>query len=242
MVRIAQLPDSAQPMEKPSILLIDDDVELCALMTEYFGVNGYSIECVHNGRDGLARALEERHKLIILDGMLPVLDGFEVLRQLRRRATVPVIMLTARAQERDRITGLDIGADDYLPKPFGPDELLARIRAVLRRFSNAHPSTRELLRVGEIELDPVKRAVRRSGNIISLTAVEFQILELLMRSTGRIVSRDEISVVLYQRKSTPYERSADVHVSHLRKKIEKDEEPLILTIRGIGYVMTEGNS
>jgi two-component system, OmpR family, response regulator CpxR len=126
MVRIAQLPDSAQPMEKPSILLIDDDVELCALMTEYFGVNGYLIEFVHNGRDGLARALEERHQLIILDGMLPVLDGFEVLRQLRKRTTIPVIMLTARAQERDRITGLDIGADDYLPKPFGPDELLAR--------------------------------------------------------------------------------------------------------------------
>jgi two-component system response regulator CpxR len=242
MVRIAQLPDSAQPMEKPSILLIDDDVELCALMTEYFGVNGYLIEFVHNGRDGLARALEERHQLIILDGMLPVLDGFEVLRQLRKRTTIPVIMLTARAQERDRITGLDIGADDYLPKPFGPDELLARIRAVLRRFSNAHHSTQELLRVGEIELDPGNRAVRRSGDIISLTTVEFQILELLMRSTGRIVSRDEISVVLYQRKSTPYERSLDVHVSHLRKKIEKNEGPLIRTIRGIGYVMTEGDA
>jgi two-component system, OmpR family, response regulator CpxR len=241
-MQISQLPDSVWRMGEHSILLIDDDVELCALMTEYFGTKGYAIECAHNGRDGLARALENRHSLIILDGMLPVLDGFEVLRQLRKRASIPVIMLTARAQEHDRITGLDIGADDYLPKPFGPDELLARMCAVLRRYNHGHRSPQELLRVGPIELDPGNRLVRRSGEIISLTAIELQILELLMRSTGRVVSRNEIAVVLYQREATPYERSLDVHMSHLRRKIEKEDGLLIRTVRGVGYVLTEGEA
>ena len=130
-----QKADTALTADGRAILLIDDDVELCGLMKEYFGRNGCAVECVHNGRDGLARALEEKHQIVILDGMLPVLDGFEVLRQLRKRSSVPVIMLTARTRERDRITGLDAGADDYLPKPFSPDELLARIRAVRRRYA-----------------------------------------------------------------------------------------------------------
>lgn len=219
------------------LLLIDDDVELCELMYEYFTGKGYALESVNNGRDGLARALEEKHDLVILDGMLPVLDGFEVLRQLRRRSSIPVIMLTARTQERDRVTGLETGADDYLPKPFGPDELLARIRAVMRRYGAQHP-TSGVLRVGPIELNPDTRTVRRADEIVGLTEIEFQVLELLMRAVGRVVTRDEIAAVLYQREATPYERSLDVHISHLRKKIETENVPLIRTVRGAGYIIT----
>lgn len=228
-----------QSASNGSLLLVDDDVELCALMQEYFTAKGYSIEAVHNGRDGLARALEAKHDLLILDVMLPVLDGFEVLRQLRKRSTIPVIMLTARTQERDRIEGLETGADDYLPKPFGPDELMARIRAVLRRYG-VQKAASVILQVGSVELNLETRVVRREREAINLTGIEFQILELLMRSAGRIVTRDEISAVLYQRESTPYERSLDVHVSHLRKKIEVEGAPLIRTVRGSGYVMTSG--
>lgn len=220
-----------------SILLVDDDVELCMLVREYLERAGHQVECVHNGRDGLARALTGEQELIILDGMLPALDGLEVLRQLRRRNSIPVIMLTARTQEEDRVTGLDSGADDYLPKPFSPSELSARIRAVLRRYRGANLAEPERLRCGSLELNPVTRVVRQSGEEIGLTEIEFQILELLMRSMGRVVSRDEISAVLYQRESTPYERGVDVHVSHLRKKIEANGAQLIRTVRGVGYVL-----
>jgi two-component system response regulator CpxR len=225
-----------RPEQRPSLLIIDDDVELCTLMQEYFTSHGYDLHAVHNGRDGLAEALEAKHDLVILDGMLPVLDGLDVLRQLRKHSSIPVIMLTARTHERDRITGLNSGADDYLPKPFSPDELLARIRAVLRRYSRQAPVA-ELLQVGPIELEPDNRVVRRSGEEVSLTELEFQILELLMRSAGRVVNRDEIAAVLYQRETTPYERSLDVHVSHLRKKIEREGKSLIQTVRGAGYRM-----
>jgi two-component system, OmpR family, response regulator CpxR len=230
-------PDSASADDECVILFIDDDVELCDLMREYFGRNGFGVDCVHNGRDGLSSALEEKHHIVILDGMLPVLDGFEVLRQLRERSSVPVIMLTARTMERDRIAGLDAGADDYLPKPFSPDELLARIRAVRRRYAKASLKEAEVLRAGPLELDRAKRLVRRSGKLIELTETEFHILELLMSRPGRAVTRDEITAVLYQREATPYERSLDVHVSHLRKKLERDGTPLIRTVRGSGYII-----
>ena len=228
------------PEMTPAILLIDDDVELCVLMTEFFRKHDYTIDCVHNGRDGLAKALAERHDLVILDGMLPVLDGFEVLRQFRTRSAIPVLMLTARTQPRDRVTGLDTGADDYLSKPFGPEELLARIRAVLRRCGRQKAREhRECLRAGPIEMNPATRAVTRSGELIALTEIEFRILELLMRSPGRGVSRDEIAAVLYQRECSTYERSSiDVHVSHLRKKLQRDGHSLFRTLRGVGYILT----
>jgi two-component system response regulator CpxR len=216
---------------------VDDDVELCKLVAEYFDGKGYTIQSAHNGRDGLAHALKGNIELVLLDGMLPVLDGIEVLRQLRKSSSIPVIMLTARTRERDRIEGLDSGADDYLPKPFAPDELLARIRAVLRRYNQGNRSQPEILRVGPLELNPAMRTARRSGEPISLTETELQILELLMRSAGRTVSRDEIAAVLYHRKSTPYERSLDVHISHLRKKVEQNGPPLIHTVRYAGYII-----
>lgn len=219
-----------------SFLLVDDDAELCKLMREYFARQSYRVECVHNGRDGLARALEGAYDLVILDVMLPVLDGFEVLHQLRKRSSVPVIMLTARTRERDRITGLDTGADDYLPKPFGPDELMARIRAVLRRYGHVQLSQEEVLRAGNLELDPRNREVRGPSGVVDVTGIEFDILELLIRNPGRAVSRDEITAVLYQREAMPYERSLDVHISHLRKKLES-EGASIRTIRGVGYLL-----
>lgn len=225
-----------------SILLIDDDVELCGLMEEYFGERGLHLECVQDGRQGLAKALEGGADLVILDVMLPVLDGFEILRQLRRRSAVPVIMLTARTAERDRVAGLDAGADDYLPKPFGPAELLARIRAVLRRSGQAAAGgSRSVLETGEFRLDPERRQAWRAGTLLELTAIEFDVFDVLVRSAGRVVSRDEIAAVLYQREAMPWERSLDVHVSHLRKKLGDGGSDMIRTVRGVGYVFSGGH-
>lgn len=220
-----------------SILLVDDDTELCALMADFFGQQGFVIEAAYEGRSGLSRALNGAFDLIILDVMLPILNGFEVLRQIRRRSAVPIIMLTARTAELDRITGLDTGADDYLPKPFGPEELLARIRAVLRRSGKAEPVP-QIIETQLIRLDAQSRTVRRAGHLVTLTSIQFDILEILMRSVGRVVSRDEMTAILHQRQSTPYERSLDVHISHLRKKIEADGTPLIQTVRGVGYLFS----
>jgi two-component system, OmpR family, response regulator CpxR len=222
------------------ILLIDDDNELCSLMADFFAEHGLSLEAVHDGRSGLARALEPGFDLVILDVMLPVLNGFELLAQIRRRSSVPVIMLTARIEQQDRIAGLDAGADDYLPKPFGPEELLARIRAVLRRSGHAIGAKSTPVEAGGLRLNPQTREVWRDNERIEVTSIEFDILELLARSSGRIVSRDELSAALYQRETTPYERSLDVHMSHLRKKLEGGNRPLIRTVRGVGYLFSPG--
>jgi two-component system response regulator CpxR len=221
------------------ILLIDDDSELCSLMMDFFSGHEFSIESVHDGRNGLARALEGGFDLILLDVMLPVLDGFGVLAQIRRRSSVPVIMLTARTEQQDRIAGLDAGADDYLPKPFGPEELLARIRAVLRRAGHAAKS--QVIEAGELRLNSQSREVWRGDERIEITSIEFDILDVLARSAGRIVSRDELAAALYQRESTPYERSIDVHMSHLRKKLERGDRTLIRTVRGVGYLFSTGS-
>jgi two-component system response regulator CpxR len=217
-----------------SLLIVDDDKELCALMQEFFAERGIPLTAMHDGRRGLARALEGGYDLLLLDVMLPGLDGFELLRQLRRRSQAPVIMLTARTDTPDRIAGLDAGADDYLPKPFGPEELLARIRAVLRRFGISHAKP-EVLEVNGVRLRLGTREVWSDGRLIEVTSHEYDILELLVRSAGRAVSRDELSAALYQREAGPFERTLDVHVSHLRKKLERPDRPLIRTIRGIGY-------
>ena len=227
-------PTEPNPARK-SILLVEDDIELTVLMIDYFGQNGFDVEGVHDGRTGLARALEGAFDLIILDVMLPVLDGFEVLRQLRKRISTPVIMLTARTSQDDRIAGLNSGADDYLPKPFGPEELLARIRAVLRRAGHTDAAAPQTVEAGDIRLNPTTREVWRQNELIEITSIEFDILEVLARSAGRVVTRDELTAVLYQRRATPYERSLDVHISHLRKKLERDERSLIRTVRGVGY-------
>ncbi|MFP5237525.1 MAG: response regulator transcription factor [Acidobacteriota bacterium] len=220
-----------------SLLLVDDDAELCGMMREYLAQGGYHLECALDGRTGLSCALNGGFDLVILDVMLPVLDGFEVLKQLRRRAAVPVIMLTARVQQVDRIEGLNAGADDYLPKPFDPDELLARVRAVLRRTEPALKRPAEMLTVGSVRLDPAKREVWSAGDPVELTSMEFDLLEMLARSAGRVVSREEITAALFEREATPYDRFLDVHISHLRKKLA-DGPRLIRTIRGVGYIFT----
>src|SRR5262245_38009003 len=168
--------------------------------------------------------------------MLPGIDGFEILRRLRQKSKVPVMMLTARGEDVDRIVGLELGADDYLPKPFNPRELAARIRAVLRRYeprpATAAPSPR--IEVNGVALDPGTREVHVGGKRVELTTFEFDILEMLMRSAGRVLSRDDLMENFYNRKATPFDRSIDMHISHLRKKLE-DGEPIIKTIRGVGY-------
>lgn len=225
----------AERQKHLSLLLVDDDAELCGMMREFFAEAGHRLDCAYNGREGLASALRGGYDLVILDVMLPGIDGLAVLEQLRRRKQLPVIMLTARVQQRDRILGLNSGADDYLPKPFDPDELLARIRAVLRRTESANRPSDSFVTIGHIRVNVATREVWCAEAPVELTAMEFDLLELLMRSAGQVVSREEITAVLFEREATPYDRFLDVHISHLRKKLEGGRT-LIRTIRGVGYV------
>jgi len=223
--------------ESASILLIDDDVRLCRLIVEFLSDYGYLIQPAHNGPSGLARAVEERFDLILLDIMLPGLDGFEVLTQLRRRSNVPVIILTARGAREDCVRGLTLGADDYLSKPFGPEELAARIAAVLRRSQNAQVTPQVDVSVGRLRLAPASRSAWIGEEPFEITSTEFDILDLLVRACGRPVTRDQVCGVLYQRHATPFERSLEVHISRLRKKIE-GAGVIIRSIRGVGYLLT----
>lgn len=221
-----------------SILLVDDDVELCGLMVEYLSAHGYSVECTHDGASALARLYQHAYDIVILDVMLPRLDGFDVLRQLRRRSDVPVILLTARAGQEDRLEGFNVGADDYLLKPFAAGELLARIRAVLRRAHGGRLAPPSDLRVGPILLNAAKRRAWNGDVELELTSMEFDLLELLMNAAGRVVSRDEIATAMHQREASPFERSVDVHVSHLRKKLAPLGDDLLRTVRGVGYLLS----
>lgn len=216
------------------LLLIDDDVQLCELLKKFFSSHQFRVDAVHDGPVGLAHARQGKHDLVLLDVMLPGMDGLAVLQELRRDATVPVIMLTARSADEDRIAGLDAGADDYILKPFNPTELLARVRAVLRR-SRRVSSTGTVLQVGEFRMDLETRKVSRHGVPVELTLSEFDIFEALMKSQGKPVSRDELAITLYGRDSMPMERSIDVHISNLRKKLETNKT-LIRSVRGVGYV------
>jgi two-component system, OmpR family, response regulator CpxR len=214
------------------ILIVDDDEELSGLLTELLTREGFRVECQNDGRRGLAAALSGGFDLLVLDVMLPGLDGFEILRRIRRETRLPVLMLTARGEDEDRIIGLELGADDYLPKPFNTRELVARVRAIMRRLEPRDSGGR--LEINGIAIDPGTREVKREGADIEVTTFEFDILETLMRSAGRVVSRDELMEELYGRKATPFDRSVDMHISHLRKKLEGDK-PLIKTVRGVGY-------
>jgi len=220
--------------DRTSIVLVDDDVELCSLVSGYLKLHGYECRSFHDGSSGLAAVLEIRCDLVILDLMLPVIDGFELLRQVRRISPVPIIMLTARSDAEDRIGCLNTGADDYLSKPFAPEELLARISAVLRRTRQAHFSKEEVTLAG-IRLNTCTREVWMDERAIRLTTIEFDILDLLMHSAGRIVSRDEIAAILNHRVATARERSVDVHICHLRRKLEP-RAALIKTVRSTGYL------
>jgi two-component system response regulator CpxR len=222
------------------ILLVDDDTELTSLLGEFLRREGFTVETEHEGNRGLAHACEPGIDLVVLDVMLPGLDGFEILKRLRTKSKVPVMMLTARGEDVDRIVGLELGADDYLPKPFNPRELVARIRAVLRRYEPRAASPQSgRVEVGGIALDPGTREVMAGGKPVELTTFEFDILELLMRNAGRVLSRDSLMENFYNRKATPFDRSIDMHISHLRKKLENGDS-LIKTIRGVGYQFSRG--
>lgn len=227
--------DASEKPAKLSLLLVDDDAELCSMMKEFFSQMGHRLECAFNGRDGLSRALNGAYDLVLLDVMLPTVNGFTFLQQLRRRKDVPVIMLTARTHRQDRIEGLNSGADDYLPKPFDPDELLARIHAVLRRAGKREYSDGSVKIYGDIFVNPQTREVWSAGQKVELTALEFDILDMLTRPAGRVVTREEITVALLEREATPYDRALDVHISHLRSKLERGGR-VIRTVRGVGYM------
>lgn len=219
------------------ILIVDDDVDLYQLVSQFLEPEGFQVDAAHDGPKGLERALSGDYSLIVLDLMLPDMGGLEVLRHLRVKSNVPVLILTARGEDVDRIVGLEIGADDYLPKPFNPRELLARIRAILRRTREARGAD-DKLKVGDVELDPGTRKVQRAGEKVELTAVEFSLLEQLLRSAGRVVERENLAQEVLGRKLSAFDRSLDVHVSNLRKKLgdRSDGEERIQTIRGVGYI------
>jgi DNA-binding response OmpR family regulator len=222
------------------ILLIDDDVELCSLVTEYLEAEGFKVEAVFDGKRGLERALNGPQLLVVLDVMLPGLNGLDVLRRIRITSKIPVLLLTARGEDVDRIVGLEIGADDYLPKPFNPRELVARIRAILRRTRSGPQidPIPDVVRVGDIELDPATRTVRQKGMRIEFTSVEFNLLEVLLREAGRVVAREELVDTVLSRKFSPFDRSIDMHISKVRKKLGDSDTgtELIKTVRGVGYI------
>jgi two-component system, OmpR family, response regulator CpxR len=222
-------------LKTPSILLVEDDAELSTLMEEFFAARHFALSTAPDGEQGLSRALEGSYDLVILDVMLPLMNGFEVLQQIRRRSAVPVIMLTARTEYDDRISGLNLGADDYLNKPFSPDELMARIQAVLRRAGRGSALKPEVFEANGVRLSAGTREVFYDGVPVEVTSIEYDILEVLVRSAGRVVSRDDLARFLYNRQANPLERALDVHVSHLRKKLERGRN-LIRTVRGVGYL------
>ncbi len=228
------------------ILVIDDDAELCELLTDYLKPEGFDVASVQDAKEGMRQALSGEYALIVLDVMLPGISGFDLLRHIRSRSRIPVIMLTARGDDVDRIVGLEMGADDYLPKPFNPRELVARIRAVQRRAEQemARPADKETsarILVGDVELDAGTRTVVRAGEMIELTALEFNLLHELLLNAGRMVSRTELARKILGRNLSAYDRSIDVHISSLRKKLGHEVKGVerIKTIRSMGYLYTQ---
>lgn len=221
----------------PALLLVDDDRELTELLCQYLEPEGFEIRCEHDGENALKRALAESFDAVILDIMLPKLNGFEVLKSLRQHLNVPVLMLTARGDDIDRILGLEIGADDYLQKPCNPRELLARLRAILRRTQKGLEK-KPFFQWNDLRIDCAKRLVSYKHQTFELTNAEFNILELLARSIGQAFSKQELTQYALGRKYMAYDRSIDVHISNLRNKLGSNPngEPFIKTVRGYGYM------
>jgi DNA-binding response OmpR family regulator len=232
---------SAMTGEASRVLIIDDDRDLCRLIRDYLKPLGYEVEASHHGVDGLERAVEGEWSAIILDVMLPGLNGFEVLKRLREKSTVPVLMLTARGDETDRIAGLEVGADDYLPKTFSTRELLARLRAVTRRTTQAAPKAEAdaEIAVGDLRIRPGTRTATVGDRALDLTALEFDLLACLARSRGRVKSREQLVEAVAERNYDVFDRSVDVHVWSLRKKLGDDPKNprFIRTLRGAGYML-----
>lgn len=221
------------------ILLVDDDLELGTMLSEYLGGEGFATTHVLTGKSGVQHALSGNYAAVVLDIMLPDLNGSEVLRQIRRDSRIPVIMLTAKGDNIDRVIGLEMGADDYVPKPCYPRELVARLRAVLRRVepAPANPGKEQGLRLGELVLSPASRQCHWQTQPLELTATEFNLLELLLRSPERVVSKDELSLHGLGRPREPYDRSVDVHICNIRQKLQAlaGDAIGIETVRSIGY-------
>ena len=228
----------ASPM---AVLLVDDDRELCRMLAEYLGPEGFKLTAVHDGDEALYLLGRHHFDLIVLDVMLPRIGGLDVLRSLRQKLTTPVLMLTARGEEVDRVVGLELGADDYLPKPFNPRELVARMRAILRRslMLDPQPGRRDRVDAGPLSLNFTSRTATAHGQVIALTGVEFQILEVLMQQQGSVVSREQLTRQVLGRRLTPYDRSIDTHISNIRRKLAPIvSEVSIVNVRRSGYVCT----
>lgn len=230
-------------MTNKQILLIDDDVELTQLLSDYLSSEGFTVRCCHDGISGLSKAHDSSIDLILLDVMMPKLNGFEVLKALGGAHTVPILMLTAKGDDADRILGLELGADDYLAKPFHHRELLARINAIFRRIDivNSKQTTHQHQVINHVELDHGKREVNCHGNMVELTGTEFEMLTCLMEQHGQIVSKEVLSEQVLGRKLSAFDRSIDMHVSNIRRKLkEAGEQEKIKTIRGSGYLFLSG--
>jgi two-component system, OmpR family, response regulator CpxR len=234
--------DAAQKGGSPmTVLLVDDDRELCRMLAEYLGPEGFKLMAVHDGDEALYLLGRHHFDLIVLDVMLPRIGGLDVLRSLRQKLTTPVLMLTARGEEVDRVVGLELGADDYLPKPFNPRELVARMRAILRRslMIDPQPGRRERIDAGPLSLNFTSRTAAAHGQAIGLTGVEFQIMEVLMQQQGSVVSREQLTRQVLGRRLTPYDRSIDTHISNIRRKLAPIAgEVSIVNVRRSGYVFT----
>ncbi len=226
------------------ILLIDDDQELSQLVIDYLTLDGFVLELAADGVTGLAKAQTGQYQLILLDVMLPGMDGLSLLRQLRQSSYCPVLMLTARGDDIDRIVGLELGADDYLAKPFNPRELSARVKAILRRVELIQHSQSEqqqnLLELNHVQLNRQNRQVHCRGQLLTLTATEFQLLDYLMRHAGQVITKENLSKAVLGRTLQQYDRSLDVHISNIRKKLACcDPQEKIQTLRGSGYLFLE---
>ena len=223
------------------VLIIDDDEELCELVAEYLSVEGFDTTAVHDGEQGLDTALSGNYDLAILDVMLPGMNGFDLLRKLREKSELPVLMLTARGDDMERIVGLEIGADDYLAKPFNPRELVARLRAILRRSQpDAAGDTPERLKVDDLEIAAASRSAKLAGEEVPLTSLEFDLLSALVREAGHVVKKETLSEEVLERSLSPFDRSLDMHISNIRKKLgpAAGGGDRIKTIRSVGYIYT----
>ena len=224
-----------------SVLLVDDDRELCRMLNEYLGPEGFRLTAVHDGEQAMYTLGRHHFDLVVLDVMLPRLSGLDVLRQLRPKNATPVLMLTARGEDIDRVVGLELGADDYLPKPFNPRELVARMRAILRRSLalEAQPGRRDRLDAGPLSLLFASRTASARGRSIALTGAEFRVLEVLMQHLGSVVSREQLTRQVLGRRLTPYDRSIDTHISNIRRKLAAVADSVsIVNVRRSGYVLT----
>jgi two-component system phosphate regulon response regulator OmpR len=221
------------------ILLIEDDSRLAAMVGEYLGKAGFRVQHAANGQEGLALNRRETFDALVLDLMLPDMDGLDVCREIRQRSETPILMLTARGDAMDRVVGLEMGADDYLPKPFEPRELLARLRAILRRRGSGQAA--DVLRFGRLEIDRAARAVRLDGAVRPLTGYQFALLLALAERAGRVMSRDALMDQLKGESLEAFDRSIDVHISRIRAAIEDDPKKprRVITVRGAGYVLAK---